>query len=311
MVSILLTSFKEPNTIYEAIKNIGDVTFSGIEDNFEIIQISPDKATLDEGQRAANDLNLGTRYSQIIDPQKGKPFALNLGFAQAKGEVLVLTDGDVALQRNALLELLKPFEDDTIGGVTGQPVPQNSRKDYWGYLAHCFTAAADHKRKNDFPKKISEFYVSEGNFFPLSGYILAIRNIDMRLPKDLALDDTYISYYAHKEGYKLAYTPNAKASVKFPTNYHDYIKQRRRNLAGHIDLKKHAELIGYKNERSFIDEVKYALFPISYAKGLKELIWSLTMYPLRLITWFYVASMRLRGTSIMKKGGWERIGSTK
>lgn len=311
MISVIITSYKEPNTIYKAIRCIGDKEYSGINPQFEIIQISPDQETLEEGKRAALDLNLGEQFKQIIDPHKGKPNALNLGFKKAKGDIILLTDGDVYLDKMAVGSLLEPFKESSIGGVTGRPLPQNNRDNFWGFLAHCFTSAADHKRKSIFTEKKEDYFVSTGRPFPLSGYIFAIRNNKIALPQDLILDDLYISYKIFNENFKLAYAPKAHAYVRFPTNLRDYLKQRRRNLAGHIDLKKHLELKNYKNERSFGAELRYLLYPITFATGIKELFWAFALYPLRLITWIDVLKARITKSSIMKKTGWDRISSTK
>jgi cellulose synthase/poly-beta-1,6-N-acetylglucosamine synthase-like glycosyltransferase len=312
MVSIIITSYKEPNTIAKAIRCIADTKYSGLSDDFEIIQISPDKETLKNGCREAIELRLAEKYIQIVDPHKGKPHALNLGFEKAKGEIIILTDGDLYFDKDSVSELIRPFNDPEIGGVTGAPLPQNPRNTYWGYLAHCFTSAADNKRKRTFSNKVDCYYKGNANSaFPMSGYIFAIRNLNIRLPKDLAIDDLFITYTVFNSGFKLAYTPKATAKVKFPDSFSDYIKQRRRNLAGHIDIKKHKELTNYKNERSLIAELKYTLYPIKYARSPKELIWSLSMYPLRAITWFEVIKLRIKGNSIMRKTGWDRIDSTK
>lgn len=314
MVSVIITSFKEPATIGKCIKSIADKGYSGIEYPFQIIQISPDTETLDAGLKAAQELklNIGEQFIQIVDPHKGKPFALNYGFKEAKGEIILLTDGDVYWGGGAVSALLKPLTDSSqIGGVTGQPIPQNDRNSYWGFLAHCFTAAADHKRKKVFGDKVDNYYVSKGKPFPLSGYIFAIRNLNLTLPDGVILDDSYISYKVFNQNFKLAYAPEATAFVKFPTTFTDYFKQRKRNLAGHIDLKKHSELKDYKNDRSIFAEMRYLLFPIAYAQSFKEFVWALSMYPLRGASWIQVFKNRLFKGKIMKQHGWDRTDSTK
>src|SRR5690554_3720495 len=106
MVSVLITSWKEPNTIAKAIRCIADSKYSGIPKDFQVIQVSPDKETLDAGLKEAKKLRLGNKFLQIKDPLKGKPFALNMAFKQVKGEICILTDGDVFFAKNAVKNLL-------------------------------------------------------------------------------------------------------------------------------------------------------------------------------------------------------------
>ncbi len=47
MVSIIITSFKEPKTIEKCIKSVANSNYSGIKEPFEVIQVSPDKETLE------------------------------------------------------------------------------------------------------------------------------------------------------------------------------------------------------------------------------------------------------------------------
>jgi len=95
MISIIITSYKEPKTIGKAIRCIALP-------DCEIIQISPDSETLNAGLKVAQELNLGKNFKQIKDPYKGKPHALNMAFKKASGDILVLTDGDVFFDKDAV-----------------------------------------------------------------------------------------------------------------------------------------------------------------------------------------------------------------
>jgi len=82
MISVIITSFKEPKTIRKCISSVADRKYSGIPNPFEIIQVSPDELTLKQGKKEANRLELTKRqYVQIRDPKKGKPYALKMGYS--------------------------------------------------------------------------------------------------------------------------------------------------------------------------------------------------------------------------------------
>jgi cellulose synthase/poly-beta-1,6-N-acetylglucosamine synthase-like glycosyltransferase len=309
MVSVVITSWNEPRSIGAAIRCIADKEYSGVEEDVQVIQVSPDSETLANGLTAAKELGL-KNFIQIKDPQKGKPFALNLALKKAKGDRIVLTDGDVYFAKGALKLMLIPFEDKSIGGVTGRPVPQNSREGFLGYLSHMLTDVADVRRKEVFTDDRGRYLVNDDKPFLLSGYIRANRNTGDEYDTRF-IDDAYMTSVIHRSGAKLAYVPEALAYVRFPTTLKDYFNQRRRNLAGNRKVHMADGGKEIKDQRSLIHELMYMFYPLTYARNLQELLWSLLFYPLRLATWLYtvpeIIMERLQG----KEANWERIESTK
>ena len=286
MISIIITSWKEPKTIGKCIECIVDRKYSGINEDFEVIQVSPDKETLEAGLYTAKKLHLNNKeFIQIQDPRKGKPSALKLAFKKARGDIWILTDGDTYFEKNAVKYLIEPFKNSKVGGVSGRPVAMN--------------------------KKESNYYLSNQEFFPMSGYIMAVRNFNFDIPPNVLSDDAYLSYSIRNIGKEIAYAPLAKCYVKYPTNLKDYYKQKVRSLGGFIQLKEFGVFQKDKQSRSFLIELKYASFVLKYATNFKEFIWSLTLFPVRLITWIKIFWERVILKKDMPKTGWERIQSTK
>lgn len=313
MVSVIITSWKEPNTIGKCIKCIADGEYSGIPKLFEILQVSPDTETLDEGKRVASELRLSSKeYIQIRDPQKGKPYALGLAIKKAKGNVLIFTDGDTYFEKDAIKYLLQPFKDPEIFGVSGRPVSIDSRKNMMGYWGHLLSDSADVRRREKMEiVEGEEYYKSGSSFFPLSGYIMATRNIDFNIPPNVLSDDAYISYHIRNLNKEIAYAPLAKCYVKYPTTLSDYYKQKVRSLGGYIQLKRFGIFKRDTQSRSICIELRYTLFVLKYAKNIKELLWSIYLFPIRGITWLKIYWNRLILKKDMPKSGWERIESTK
>ncbi len=312
MISIIITSWKEPKTIGKCIKCIADKKYSGLKDNFEIIQLSPDKETLDAGMHMAEKLGLSKReFIQIQDPRKGKPSALKLAFKKAKGDIWILTDGDTYFGKNAVKYLLEPFRNKKVGGVSGRPVAVNKRDNMMGYWGHLLSDAAHHRRITTMNKKEGNYYLSNQEFFPMSGYIMAVRNLDLNIPSNVLSDDAYMSYSIRNMGMEIAYAPLAVCYVKYANNLSDYYKQKVRSLGGFIQLKELGVFKKDKQSRSFTIELKYASFVLKYAKNLREFIWSLVLFPVRLITWVKIFWERIVLKKDMPKTGWERIQSTK
>ena len=312
MISIIITSWKESKTIGKCIKCIVDRKYSGLNEDFEVIQVSPDKETLEAGLHTAKKLHLNNKeFIQIQDPRKGKPSALKLAFKKARGDIWILTDGDTYFEKNAVKYLIEPFKNSKVGGVSGRPVAMNKKNSMFGYWGHLLSDAAHHRRIITMNKKESNYYLSNQEFFPMSGYIMAVRNFNFDIPPNVLSDDAYLSYSIRNIGKEIAYAPLAKCYVKYPTNLKDYYKQKVRSLGGFIQLKEFGVFQKDKQSRSFLIELKYASFVLKYATNLKEFIWSLTLFPVRLITWIKIFWERVILKKDMPKTGWERIQSTK
>ncbi len=313
MISVIITSFKEPRTIRKCISSIANRKYSSIPNPFEIIQVSPDELTLKQGKKEANRLGLNKKqYIQIRDPKKGKPHALKMALKKASGNIIILTDGDVYFEENAVRELLKPFENKNVGGVSGRPISQDSRNNRYGYWGHLLSDSADHRRRDRMNKVDNKnYHVSKENFFPMSGYIMAMRNLDIDIPPNVLSDDAYISYTLRNMGMDIAYVPEAICYVKYPTNLKDYYKQKVRSLGGFKQLKRMGVFKKDKQSRSFLIELSYAFFVLKYPENIEEFFWSLLLFPVRLITWVRILWERDILKKDMPKGGWERIESTK
>lgn len=313
MITVIITSFKEPKSIGRCIACIANRKYSGITSPFEILQVSPDSQTLKAGKKEAYKLRLSKKqFIQIIDPKKGKPYALKMALKKAKGDIIILTDGDTYFERDSVKELIKPFENDKVGGVSGRPISQDEIDNKYGYWGHLLSDSAHHRRSS-LMKKVEDrdYYISDKNFFPMSGYIMAIRNLNLNIPSNVLSEDAYISYCIRNMNKEISYAPKAICYVKYPTNFKDYLKQKVRSLGGFTQLKRMDIFKKDKQSRSFFIELRYTFFVLRYAKNIQQLYWSLLLFPTRLITWiviFWERGILKRG---MPKGGWDRIDSTK
>lgn len=279
MISILLTAWKEEKTVGKAIECLVKKEYSGINDDFELLLVAPDEDTANAALLKVKELGIEDKYKYVKDKSEGKPRALNMLFEMAKGDILVLSDGEVFLEPNAVGELIRVLKSDkSLGGVSGRPVASNDRNEsIYGYWAH-MQADAVHRMRIDKNKK-------DIKFFPVSGYIMAVKNLNFNFPPELFLDDAYLSYIIYNSGYQIGYAEAAKVQVKYPTSWNDFIKQKFRSLIGFEQLYKYEIIRPETKSRSFWQEVAYFWFPIAYAKNIKEFFWSLLYYPVRLYLW--------------------------
>lgn len=291
MISIIITSFKEPNTIGKAILSFSKQKIG----KSEIIVIAPDDETLNAAAKLKNKIkNLRT----IKDAGKGKPGALNLAVSKAKGDIVVLSDGDVYVKENSVKYLLNVLKNNKFGAVSGRPMSLNDKNNKYGYWAYVLTEIADKIRRDN---------IRKGKDFFCSGYYFAIKKkLFPKLPENLLSEDGYISNYVSSKGYRVGYAPESEVYVKYPDNFDDWIKQKKRSAGGYNQIKK----ITGKEMRSFKFESSRGLGIINYAKSIKEMWWVIELFVARVYLWFVIyRDINIKGKN--HKEIWKRVESTK
>ena len=295
MISIVITSFKEPEPVRRAIESI---LKNKIKEKYELIIAAPDKETANVVKSFSKK---NKRIKYFKDPGKGKSYALNLIFKILKGRIWIFTDGDVYVNKDTINEIIDKFNDPLVACVTGRPVSINDKNTLLGFWSHLLYDAGAHKIR----KELDE----QGKFLECSGYLFAFRNnITKNIPLNVA-EDTIIPYLTIKKGYKIRYADKALVYVKNPTTIKDFIKQRVRTAKAHETLEEYAPF--FPKVKSFRNEVKKGtIWALSYPKNLKEYIWTITLFFTRLYIWGIVKWDH----KIRKKrygDGWERVESTK
>ncbi len=291
MISIIITALKEPKTIGRAIEKILENKIK----NSEILVVAPDDETLNEAKKySSKDKSIKI----IKDAGKGKPAALNLAVNKSKGDTLVLTDGDVYINEKSISLLLSYFKDKKVGAVSGRPVSISSKNTRYGYWAFLLSEIANERRKKAIKFKKRIF---------CSGYLFAIkRELFPHLDEELLSEDGFISHQVYKKGYQIAYSEKSEVYIKYPSNFKDWIIQKRRSTGGYNQIKK---LINIEI-RSFKKESLGAFQLFRYISNAKEFFWLIELYLSRIYLWFKI----YQDVNIKKRKReeiWKRVESTK
>ncbi len=295
MISIVITSYKEPKTIGKAIRGFIN---QKIKEEYELIVSAPDKETLEVAKRYSNK---NKQIKIFQDPGKGKTYALNLLLPKLKGEIILLTDGDVYVSENSVSKILEEFKDKTVGCITGHPISTNSRHNIFGYWSHllCYAAHKLRLKRN-----------SKNQFLECSCYLWAFRNkIIGKIPKETA-EDTIVPILFWKKGYTIRYLPDAKVYVKYPSNLCDFISQKERTSKAHETLSRYVNIKNVSRMKSLKNEILGCYFLFPYAKNIKEIFWMFLLFPLRFYIWMLAFFHRYIRKNL-KVDSWESVKSTK
>ncbi len=170
--------------------------------------------------------------SVIWTTEAGKRNALKLGLEKAEGDICFLVDSDTLWEKHVLTELVKPFADPKVGGVTTrQRIDRPGRS--------LITAIADWLE--DVRGALSMRSMSVfGTVGCLPGRTIAFRTEILRKAVPLFLDEKFLGVhleisddraltnYTLRFGYKTVYQSTALVYTDAPTRWSRYLRQQKR-----------------------------------------------------------------------------------
>jgi len=157
--------------------------------------------------------------------RKGKIGALNRGIKFVKTPIVIFSDANSMLNKEAIRHIINEFNDSKVGCVAGEKRIAINNKDnainsgegfYWNY--------------ESFIKK-SESIIN--STIGAVGELFAIRtNLYDSVEDDTILDDFIISLRIAQKGYKIKYAPKAIATESASINIHEELKRKTRIAYG-------------------------------------------------------------------------------
>lgn len=155
------------------------------------------------------------------EKREGKASAINLWLKNATGQILIMESADTVPEKDCLEKLVAPFHDQTIGMTGAHPVPLNDPHSLMGFAA-ALLWRLHHAIALETPKL---------------GELVAFRNVVKSIPPESAVDEASLEAEIVRQGYYIAYAPEAIVHNKGPETMSDFLRQRRRITAGHLWLR--------------------------------------------------------------------------
>jgi cellulose synthase/poly-beta-1,6-N-acetylglucosamine synthase-like glycosyltransferase len=157
---------------------------------------------------------------------KGKPAALNTGFANSTGEISIFQDTDSVIASNLVSKMVAHFQDPKVGLVAGMIVIDNehnllTRLQQIEYL---------------YSQTIIRFcQASHQNVLVCPGAATAVRtSIARKIPSTdrTITEDADFTFAVWKDGWKVTQEPEALSYTEAPDEWSPFIDQRKRWLYG-------------------------------------------------------------------------------
>ena len=219
-VSLIIAAYNEEKVIEAKIQNSLKLDYP--EKLFELIVVSDgsDDST-PEIVKKYSDQGVVNLHSP---ERKGKSAALNRAAEHARGDILVFSDANNDFSDDAIKHLVKHFNDEKVGAVTGaKKIYQNNSREaskgdglYWNYESAI---------------KKAESHL--GSITAAEGEILAVRKSTFKsIDPTLINDDAAITFNIVKSGYRVLYEANAIAYEQASIDLVDDINVKIRMTSG-------------------------------------------------------------------------------
>jgi biofilm PGA synthesis N-glycosyltransferase PgaC len=220
-VTLLIAAYNEEDLIVDKINNTLDLNYP--KEKLEVIFIT-DGSTDHTADRIR-------RYNQVTllhqDGRSGKMAAIKRAIPFINGNITVFTDANTFLNEDAILELVKHYQNPKVGAVAGEKrilVEESADASsagegfYWKYESKL--------KKWDY-----ELYSNVG----AAGELFSIRTgLYQPVESDTIIDDHMIAMRIAENGYIIAYEPDAYAMETASANTKEELKRKIRIAAGGI-----------------------------------------------------------------------------
>ena len=220
-VTLLVAAFNEENYIKDKIENSLSLDYPKDKIEFLLVTDGSDDATPE----------IIKKYPQIKlmhrPERQGKIVAVERAMSEVHGEIVVFTDANTLINKEAINNIVQHFSNEKIGVVSGEKRILNRETDEAAGAGEGFYWKYESKLK----KWDDELYSVMG----AAGELFALRTkLFEPIPKDSLIEDFYMSFKIIEKGYKIAYEPDAYALEEPSASVSEELKRKIRIAAGGI-----------------------------------------------------------------------------
>lgn len=253
-LTLFIAAYNEEDVVDEKMRNCLQLDYPA--DKLRILWV-----TDGSNDRTNERLSRWRQATVLHQPERqGKTAALNRGMPFVSTPLVVFTDANTCLNREALKEMVHAFADPRVGCVAGEKRIAVQSKDnaasggeglYWKYESTLKALDA-------------RLYSAVG----AAGELFAVRReLFEAMPADTLLDDFILSLRIVMQGHTIAYCANAYATESGSANMREEEKRKVRIAAGGLQ--------SIWRLRPLLNPFRYGIFSFQYVSH-RVLRWSVT-----------------------------------
>lgn len=274
-VTLFITAFNEADIVDEKMENSLELDYP--EEKLHIVWVT-------DGSDDGTNERLRTRWegkaTVFFQPERqGKTAAMNRGMKLVDTPIIVFTDANTMVNRQAVREIVLAFEDPRVGCVAGEKRIAVQAKDnaasggegiYWKYESTLKALDA-------------RLYSAVG----AAGELFAVRReLFAEMERDTLLDDFVLSLRIAMQGYIIAYCTEAYAIESGSADMREEEKRKVRIAAGGLQ--------SIWRLRPLLNPFRYGILSFQYVSH-RVLRWSVTPFLLFLLLPLNVLLLLMKG----------------
>jgi cellulose synthase/poly-beta-1,6-N-acetylglucosamine synthase-like glycosyltransferase len=230
-VSVLIPARNEEKVIERLLQRMTELTYP--KDKLQVIVI--DDASSDSTGKIADKYSSQHAFMEVLHRDKtkggqGKASAMNAGFKQSTGEIILCFDADYYPQKDIVEKLTREFKDPKVGAVQGRVVVLNEPQNMVTRLVALERIGGyrvDQEARDNLGL-IAQFGGTVGGF--RRSVLESLGGWD----ESILAEDTDLTFKIYLAGYKVCYVGDAECYEEAVDNWKAYRKQRYRWARGHM-----------------------------------------------------------------------------
>jgi len=226
-VSLVIPTYNEETTILQKLKNVETLDYP--KDKLQIIVI--DSGSTDNTREIVNNYiheNKGKLKIQLLTQEKrlGKAQALNHVWQFCNGEIVIISDADSLLEKDAVTQIVANFADPKVGATTGKLVFPNLDQSSTTRMEGSYRSFYEVLRLGE--SRMDSTPIFNG---PLSAFR---QELLQEIDENTVADDTELAIRIRKQGYLAIYDPEAIVYEYAPPTQRARFKLKQRRGQGII-----------------------------------------------------------------------------
>ena len=219
-VTLFIAAYNESDYVEQKVKNTFLLDYPKEKLHQVWVTDGSDDETVDKLRKYSSAITI---YHQ--PERKGKTGAINRGMNFIKTPVVIFSDANAMLNKHAIKNIIYEFKDPKVGCVAGEKRIKTREKSsavdagegiYWKYES-----------------RIKTFESNINSALGAAGELFAIRTaLYNPIKDDTILDDFTISMQIARNGYRIAYAPDAYATEDASVNIQEEFKRKVRIAYG-------------------------------------------------------------------------------
>jgi cellulose synthase/poly-beta-1,6-N-acetylglucosamine synthase-like glycosyltransferase/spore germination protein YaaH/peptidoglycan/xylan/chitin deacetylase (PgdA/CDA1 family) len=234
-VTVMIPAYNEESVIVDTVRS----ALASVYPKLEILVID-DGSTDHTAELVRSNFAADPRVRLLLQPNRGKPAALNHALSEATGEIVVSIDADTIVDPEAVPRLVRHFVNPKVGAVAGNVKVMNRNKwlTRWQALEY-ITSQNLEKRAFDLLNCIPVVPGAAG------AWRADLLRANGGFSGDTVAEDTDLTLTIRRNGWKILYDEDAIGRTEVPDTVEALIRQRFRWTFGTLQaVWKHRDAVG-------------------------------------------------------------------